>query len=383
MITRIFDFFSSLKLTVVCLSAALVLVFVGTIAQKDLGLYEAQHRFFHSFFIHATVPGLSLRVPIFPGGYLVGWVLIVNLVAAHIRRFQFNVKHLGTFMTHFGVILLLGGQFITDTFQVESHMRLSEGEPLNYSVSDREVELVVIDTSNPGYDDVTSIPVAKLATGKEIRNAKLPFSILVKKFLPNSRLANRAPMVDKEPPAATQGFGTSLILTEAPMAIKMDDRNLPSAVLELNSPQGPLGTWLVSVMLEEKQSLSVGSKSYQLALRFARYYQPFSLELIKFRHDKYQGTEIPKNFSSQIVVHNPATQEKREVLIYMNNPLRYGGKTFYQASYDEKNPRVTILQVVRNPGWLTPYVSCTLVGVGLLVQFMTHLIGFINKPKTV
>jgi hypothetical protein len=66
----------------------------------------------------------------------------------------------------------------------------------------------------------------------------------------------------------------------------------------------------------------------------------------------------------------------------MNNPLRYSGETYYQASYDEDN-HGTILQVVRNPSWLTPYLSCILVGVGLLVQFATHLLGFTMKRRTV
>jgi hypothetical protein len=34
---------------------------------------------------------------------------------------------------------------------------------------------------------------------------------------------------------------------------------------------------------------------------------------------------------------------------------------------------------VRNPGWLTPYFSCSLVGAGLLIQFLTHLVGFVKR----
>ena len=48
----------------------------------------------------------------------------------------------------------------------------------------------------------------------------------------------------------------------------------------------------------------------------------------------------------------------------MNSPLRYGGETFYQSGYDENDPKVTILQVVRNPSWLTPYVRMHPGGLG-------------------
>jgi len=74
------------------------------------------------------------------------------------------------------------------------------------------------------------------------------------------------------------------------------------------------------------------------------------------------------------------TGEEREMLIYMNNPLRYAGETYYQASFDPDN-QGTVLQVVRNPGWLTPYFSCVLVAAGLGVQFMSHLVGFAAKRK--
>jgi hypothetical protein len=34
---------------------------------------------------------------------------------------------------------------------------------------------------------------------------------------------------------------------------------------------------------------------------------------------------------------------------------------------------LSILQVVQNPGWLIPYISCLLVTVGLLVHFSISL----------
>jgi hypothetical protein len=65
----------------------------------------------------------------------------------------------------------------------------------------------------------------------------------------------------------------------------------------------------------------------------------------------------------------------------MNNPLRRGGETFYQSGFDENDPRVTILQVVRNPGWLTPYFGCVIVGLGMVVQFSFSLVEFAKKRR--
>jgi cytochrome c biogenesis protein ResB len=73
----------------------------------------------------------------------------------------------------------------------------------------------------------------------------------------------------------------------------------------------------------------------------------------------------------------------------MNHPLRYGGYTFYQYQMDagqvaQEAGRVpsSVLSVVRNPGWLTPYIGCAMVGAGLLIQFLSHLVGFVSKRKT-
>ncbi|MFQ5601231.1 MAG: ResB protein required for cytochrome C biosynthesis, partial [Candidatus Krumholzibacteriia bacterium] len=63
-----------------------------------------------------------------------------------------------------------------------------------------------------------------------------------------------------------------------------------------------------------------------------------------------------------------------------NNPLRYNGETLYQASF-KQGDMGTVLQVVRNPGWLLPYIACTLGGLGMLVHFGLHLIRFINRSK--
>ncbi|MGH8246336.1 MAG: cytochrome c biogenesis protein ResB, partial [Gammaproteobacteria bacterium] len=89
---------------------------------------------------------------------------------------------------------------------------------------------------------------------------------------------------------------------------------------------------------------------------------------------------------SRVRIQNPAKGEDREVEIYMNNPLRYAGLTFFQhqmaagelAQQLGQIPSST-LQVVRNPGWITPYAGCIIVASGLIIQFMIHLVGFVSK----
>ena len=213
----------------------------------------------------------------------------------------------------------------------------------------------------------------------EIRHPELPFAVRIKNYFPNSVVQERS-KDGAAPASATQGIGTQAVVRDVPHVTEMDRRDVPSAIIEIVTPQGSLGTWLVSEYINSPQQVSVGNRSFSIALRPRRFYKPYSIQLLEFRHDLYPGTEIPKNFSSRVRLQRPDNREEREVLIYMNNPLRYGGETYYQASFDTDN-QGTILQVVHNPSWLTPYFSCVLVGLGLVVQFMTHLFGFARKRR--
>lgn len=371
------DFFVSLQLTVALLILSMILVFAATLDQVNLGIWAVQEKYFRSFFVMWRVPGSDVALPIFPGGYLVGGFLLVNLVAAHVYRFRLTWRKSGIQLAHAGLILLLIGELLSGLMQKDSAMRIENGETKKYSESFHENELAILDKSNPDHDEVVAVPEAVLADKGSIQHPKLPFQIQVKEYYPNSHLTMRDPALGAGP-AATAGIGARVMMLPAPLTYKQDERNLPGALVEIAGPQGPLGSWIVSPQIGVPQTFSFDGRTWEIALRFKRHYKPFTLTLLQFSHDKYPGTEIPKNFSSRVRVKSDDGQDDREVLIYMNNPLRYGGLTFYQAGF-ESNDRVTILQVVRNPSWLIPYFACIMMGLGLCLQFGISLAGFIRK----
>jgi cytochrome c biogenesis factor len=120
-------------------------------------------------------PGTTLKIPWFPSGYLIGGLLLVNLIAAHLARFKFSWKKAGILVLHSGVILLLLGQLFTGLFQVESRLRLDQGETKNYSVSYYHDELAVIDTSASDSDQVISVPDSQLYKGHRAFNMLVTF----------------------------------------------------------------------------------------------------------------------------------------------------------------------------------------------------------------
>src|SRR5438552_16091810 len=168
MLRKVIDLITSLKLTIVCLAAGMALIFAGTLAQVHLGIHEAQQRYFQSMFVWWPSEARGFRIPIFPGGHLIGAVLLINLIAAHIKRFRWTWRKLGIHLTHAGLIIMLAGGLFTDLFAVESHMRLTNGDTKNYSEETRETELAVIDTSGDDRDPVTAIPGSVLRHNRVI-----------------------------------------------------------------------------------------------------------------------------------------------------------------------------------------------------------------------
>jgi hypothetical protein len=378
---RFLDVVCSLRLTLFCLAAALVLVFAGTLAQVRFGLYLVQEEYFQSWLIWWQAPSGNLSLPVFPGGHLIGAVLLTNLIAAHIRRFSWTWKKLGIQLTHLGLIIMLAGGLATDLFSVHSFMRLKEGASSNYSEDSMRMELAVIDKSDPDMEQVTAVPGERMADGGAITHESLPFRMEVRGFYRNSKLQ----MVGEggaSVAASTMGTGARIAVTAKPRATRMDERDSMSAVLEIVSGKGEsLGTWLVSDSLAAAQEFECDGRKWSIHLRPARYYKPYSLALLDFTHETYPGTQIPKNFSSKVNLSDPEAKDNRQVLIYMNHPLRYQGDTYYQSGFEPDNSG-TVLQVVRNPSYQAPYVACIIVALGLIYQFAFHLTAFSRRKKT-
>ena len=263
---RLIRFFTSLRLTVVLLAFAIVLVFIGTLAQVDEGLYNAQARYFRQWLIF----GLDVfghKIPlILPGGYLIGTMLLINLLAAHIYRFQLSVKKIGIQLAHSGVILLLVGQLVTDMFAHESQIRFVEGQTKSFSESPRSYELIFTTETGSNTEQVVSIPAQLLAPGGEIQNANLPFTIRVKSFWKNSEPAFRAPMMTNGPPLTTNGVALNFDFQPAAETKTMDDRNIPTSVIEITGANGSLGSWIVSDWSSDDGMIAAVKESYEQQL---------------------------------------------------------------------------------------------------------------------
>jgi ABC-type transport system involved in cytochrome c biogenesis permease subunit len=293
-------------------------------------------------------------------------------------------KRSGIVLLHGGVALMMFGELLTGLSAQESQMSIEEGATADYSQDIRTTELAVIDRSSPEHDTVTVVPEPLLEdnVGRATRldHADLPFTIQVHRWLPNSALRMLAA---GQTSPATAGPGQRITAELLPQGTGADDTmDSPSAYVELfaKTTGQSLGTYLVSQQLPE-QSVDVNGHAYGLALRFKRIYFPYTLTLKDFRFDRYTGTDIAKNYSSLVELRDPARNVDRQVLIWMNNPLRYAGTTFYQMDFDRRTEQATVLQVVSNAGWMIPYVACMLVLTGMLAHFGIAMVRFSRRAS--
>lgn len=388
---------ASLRVTVTLFAFAIVLVFLGTVAQADAGNWTVVKTYFRSLYVWVPFQVFVrfgqtfLFVPkdlvgvgsfLYPGGWLLGAMLLVNLLAAHAIRFRLTWNRSGILILHSGLIVLMLGELVTGLMAVETKMPIVTGEAANFVLDNRKVELAFIDSSDPKIDDIVVIPGATLREGGMIRHKELPFDVRVEQYMANSALTDKIPQRVKNP--ATAGAGLHFLAEERPevSGTNTEEEDIPAAYVTLfrKSTGQPTRTYLVSLELNPQRVVVPGRKSKKLdmLLRYKVIKKPYTIHLLEFHHKIYVGTDTPKDYSSRIRLVDPERDEDREVVISMNDPLRYRGETFYQAGF-LKDDRGTILQVVRNPGWLMPYFACALVSLGMLVHFGIHLVGFLRR----
>ncbi len=357
---------SSLRLTLLCLALLMILVVACTLAQVNLGIHLAVERYIRSFIVWWSPEGSDLRLPVFPGGGLVGGILLLNLLFAQFIRLERSWRKAGLWIVHIGLALLFIGEFATALMQVESNMAIEEGQTKSFSEDYRRMEVAIVEDTGKEFDEEVAVPDSLMKTRSEISDPSLPFTLRVREYHENASLSMRG---NGAPSIVTAGVGSGMAFTPRPPVTADGEQNTAVAVVEPVLKNGTsLGVFLLSNGLGAPQGFISEGRSWKLALRLRQYRHPFSLTLKDFKHDRYPGTNIPKNFSSLVQLKDAGAGDDREVLIYMNSPLRHGGLTFYQASFG-KDDTLSVLQVVRNPAWTLPYVSCLLVALGLLWHF--------------
>jgi hypothetical protein len=119
-----------------------------------------------------------------------------------------------------------------------------------------------------------------------------------------------------------------------------------------------------SPWIEEARSEDEGGSVQPMSM-------PFEVALLEFRSEHYPGTRMPATYESLVRVHDPE-RGTSEHLIGMNRPLHYRGYVFFQASFIEGQPMMSILSVARAPGLPVVYLGTALLCLGVAWMFYVN-----------
>jgi hypothetical protein len=307
---QVVSFLGSLRLTVTLLGLSILLVFAGTLAQVNNGIWTVVDQYFRCW-----VAMLGGWMP-FPGGRLLGTLLLLNLLVSHTSRISMQargprlllglatlavggaltwivISHVfdldssekminpsqrvtlqlmqggasaavlyvgcwllfrrkaGIVLLHAGVVILMMSELFTSVLAEEGTMTIFEGQRVNFVEDNRKAELAIIESSGASSDNVVVVPETLLRQGGTLRLEGLPFDaeMASDSFYKNAVLV---PLKGSETNPATQGFGLRMLAQNRPEQSGVDTSgrvDLPAAYVTFRdrASGSVLGTWLTSI----------------------------------------------------------------------------------------------------------------------------------------
>ena len=368
---------SSPRIFVFTIIWLMFLVFIGTIAQRDIGLFQAQQKYFSSLLLWFEIGGFQI-LPL-PGGLLTMIILFVNLLTFFFKPNIWSRNKLGVLIIHGGALILLFGGGITAIFSTEGNMMIQEGKSSNYiqNLYEREFSISIDYGSKTDSLEIIIFDEELLEKNTTLNYNNIPFKIKIIDYFVNADLQPK-----KQLDVLDKGFlAQKFNLKELPNQ-KEYEQNKSGIKYQIISDQIDIaGTYISHINERETTKLYLDNHIYELSLRPKRTYLPFEIELKEFKKIMHPGTQMSKSYSSEINL-NKEDISKR-FLIEMNAPLRYNDYTFYQASYAEfEGKKYSIFAVVKNYGRLFPYIASIIMCFGVLIQIIFRLPKLMKRKNS-
>ena len=187
-------------------------------------------------------------------------------------------------------------------------------------------------------------PTRFLRSELRVSDDQLPFDIEVVQFMTNSRIEPLRHRRTTRPTPATAREFRAVELRGASGA-SSSAVDLASGYFRFISKPMAQIRWAPFLLSQDELMMRDGSddslryradrsvgQTFDVQLRFLRNYKDYSLNFIDVSKDDYIGTSIPRNYSSQVLLRIRA-RRRAGTNIWMNNPRRYAGETFYQSGW--------------------------------------------------
>jgi hypothetical protein len=404
LLAKLYDFFSGYLLAVILLTLLLALTYFGTMAQVELGLYEASEKYFESFFLTEKIAGVPVLLP---GVYLVSALLFLNLTLGAIVRARKSWRRPGMLIAHGGILYILVAGFVAFHYTKEGNMLLYEpnGSDVRhqsdeiYNLTNWSIEVTKYD-SNGKREFIHVIGPDQLGGDWEAGstrtyvNSDIPFQIKVSGYLRNiangkgqlAGLLSEKWAKDKGV-RIIEGYGVEAVPTNKSMEF-----NLPAAYIDIyvkvksnEYASEPVSSALIigsGPMSPRPFTFSVNDEQWSVDLTRQRYTLPFAIELENFQKEDHPGTMRAREYSSDVI----KIDTGRKVHISMNKPMRDAGFTLYQASWGPEGARpgdrlYTSLAVSYNPADQWPKYGTYVIAIGMTIHFVQKLFSYLKRSN--
>lgn len=383
---RIFGFFSGYGLAVACLLMLLILTWLSTLEQPAKGLYEVQKRYYdaEAWFVIPDLPlipkinGRPLFIPL-PGAYLVSAILFINLFLGGLLRIRKGIKNIGVIIAHFSMVSLLIAGFVSHHYSKEGIMFVLKGDISDYAQSYHDYTLEVCEIvdgkrTKPFVVKTDYLQALDTDDIQRIEFPELPFDIDISNYMRNCELsiAKNASPDDEN---VIDGMALSWKENEV-----TEEENAAGCHIEIIPRSGAkeAGRLILYGRNPDMVTATVDGKVYGFSLIREIWPMPFKVRLDESIGEYYPGTMKPSSFQSDIT--RLADDSEKSFVIKMNEPMRYGGYTLYQARWSGETERPQSgFAIVQNPSDQWPKYSLYLSILGLTIHFGVRLGSYVSK----
>ncbi len=334
-------FFSSIKLAIWLLASIATVSIIGTLILQNKSAAEYISRYGHSTYKVFSAMGFTHVYSAWWFILLLG-LLSLNLTVCLLNRFSLKLRSLGTTIAHLSVLVIFAGALVGMFFGQKGFVKIYEGQSIgSFESHGKKVSLDFSVRLNDFIYEENISPDEKIVVSSEDGSVLEEVSV---------EIGTEAKIPHTENSIKVLRYVPDFILdvsTKKVVSRSSEPRN-PAVEIELNTA-GETKTLWVFARYPDIHNTVVGGVKIKYVWAYRR----------------------PKDFISNLTV----IKDGKEVLkqdVRVNCPLKFGGYTFFQSSYDKTNLVWTGLQVVKDPGVPIVYLGFVLLVLGLGIRFYVN-----------
>lgn len=369
---RIFNFFSGFGLATTLLLVLGLLTWLATLEQIDNGLYATLNKYFHwrAWYVIPEINGKIVPFPL-PGGYWVGALLLINLILGGVIRIRKGWKHAGNMVSHLGIILMLVSAGVAHHYSERGSMLVREGATNDAAEDFFEYTVEITEIKDGNLSSVRVIRGKNLedltdGNNRIFKLAELPFDLEIAGYSPHAVPVG----IHERAPTRGEREADGFYLFSLPPEVKAEANTAACYARVIRQDGSKSPPFILAGAAFHPFTLRIDDRVFTVDMRKQLWPMPFTVRLDQFTADFHPGTMKPSKFVSKIT--RIEKGEEAKFTIQMNEPMRYEGLTFFQASYDQSGKSIaSVFEIVRNPADKWPEYSLYIVAAGMLVTFLT------------